>query len=149
MTDSDDEEQPAPIVNDHSMITKGKDGIRKPNPRYALMSHKVSYPEPKTVVAVALKHPGWTGAMGEEMYTCKEVNTWSLVPPEPDMHVLGSKWVFHTKLNVDGTLDKLKARLVAKGFDQEEGIDYFETYSPIVRTLTEWCFTLQSVTTGN
>jgi len=39
-------------------------------------------------------------------------------------------------LNVDGTLNKLKAHIVAKGFLQEEGIDYLETYSPVVRTPT-------------
>lgn len=39
-------------------------------------------------------------------------------------------------MNVDGTLNKLKAHIVAKGFLQEEGIDYLETYSPVVRTPT-------------
>lgn len=74
--------------------------------------------------------------MGEEIENCSETNTWSLVPYTPEMHVLGSKWVFRTKLNADGSLDKLKARLVGKGFDQEEGIDYIETYIPVVRTAT-------------
>lgn len=44
--------------------------------------------------------------------------------------------VFRTKLNADGTLHKLKARLVAKEFDQEEGIDYIETYSHVVISAT-------------
>lgn len=62
--------------------------------------------------------------------------TWSLVPATPNMHVLGYRWIFTVKLNEDGTLDKLKARLVAKGYAQEEGVDYIETYSPVVRTST-------------
>ncbi|XP_019097486.1 PREDICTED: uncharacterized protein LOC109131244 [Camelina sativa] len=74
--------------------------------------------------------------MNEEMGNCKEANTFSLVPHTPHMHVLGSKWVFRVKLNADGTLDKYKARLVAQGFKQEKGIDYLETYSPVVRTAT-------------
>ncbi|XP_010412906.1 PREDICTED: uncharacterized protein LOC104699278 [Camelina sativa] len=74
--------------------------------------------------------------MNEEMGNCKEANTFSLVPPTHDMHVLGSKWVFRVKLNEDGSLDKFQARLVAQGFKQEEGIDYLETYSPVVRTAT-------------
>lgn len=51
------------------------------------------------------------------------------------MNVLGSMWVFAQNY-ADGTLDKLKARLVAKGFNQEEGIDYLETYNLVVRTHT-------------
>jgi len=119
----------------HTMVTRSKAGIHKPNPRYALMLHKVSYPEPKTVTA-AMKDEGWNNAMHEEMDNYKEAQTWSLIPYTPDMHVLGCKWVFRTKLNADGSLDKLKARIVAKGYDQEEGIDYLETYSSVVRTAT-------------
>ncbi|KAL1187713.1 Retrovirus-related Pol polyprotein from transposon RE1 [Cardamine amara subsp. amara] len=119
----------------HPMVTRSKAGIIKPNPRYALLTNRVAYPEPKTV-SEALKHPGWNNAMGEEMSNCAETRTWTLVPFTPDMNVLGSKWVFRTKLNADGTLDKLRARLVAQGFDQEEGIDYLETYSPVVRSAT-------------
>ncbi|CAL9217267.1 unnamed protein product, partial [Arabidopsis halleri] len=52
--------------NTHTMVTKGKAGITKPNPRYVFLSHKVTYPEPTTVTE-ALKHPGWNGAMTEEM----------------------------------------------------------------------------------
>jgi len=128
-------QESAEVKSTHPMTIRQKSGIRKPNPRYALLTHKVSYPEPKTVAA-ALKDPGWTGAMGEEMGNCKEAETWSLVPYTPDMHVLGSKWIFRTKLNADRSLQKLKARLVAQGFNQAEGIDYLETYSPVVRTAT-------------
>lgn len=117
------------------MITRSKAGIIKPNPKYALLTHKATYPEPRTVMA-ALKDPGWKAAMSEEIGNCKETNTWDLVPYTSTMHVLGSKWVFRTKLHADGTLDKLKAKLVAKGFNQQEGIDFLETYSPVVRTAT-------------
>lgn len=40
---------------------------------------------------------------------------------------------FRPKINVDGELDRLKARFVAQGFNQEEGIDYLETYIHVVR----------------
>lgn len=52
------------------------------------------------------------------------------------MNTLGSKWVFKTKLKPDGTVEKLKARFMTKGFDQEEGVDYFETFRTVVRTIT-------------
>lgn len=117
------------------MVTRLQDGITKPNPRYVLFTQKVAYPEPKTVSA-ALKDHGLTETMVEEMDTCDETNTWTLVPYTLDMNVLGYRWVFRTKLQADGTLDKLRARIVAKGFNQEEGVDYLETYSPVVRTAT-------------
>ncbi|KFK27477.1 hypothetical protein AALP_AA8G388700 [Arabis alpina] len=118
--------------------SRGKEGIRKPNQqysRYVLLTITSDHAEPITVTA-ALKHPGWTAAMTEEMDTFKETGTFSLVPYQSNMNVLGCKWVFRTKLLADGDLDKLKARLCAKGFNQEEGIDYLETYSPVVMTTT-------------
>ncbi|CAA7035584.1 unnamed protein product [Microthlaspi erraticum] len=129
------EEQQAEPVNTHPMTTRAKAGIQKPNTRYILLTSKFSTKEPKSIVE-AMKHPGWNRAVMDEMGRVYMLNTWSLVLPTADMNILSSKWVFTTKLNPDTTLDKLKARLVAKGFDQEEGIDYLETFSPVVRTAT-------------
>ena len=74
--------------------------------------------------------------MADEINNCHETGTWSLVPYTEGMHVLGCRWVFRTQLNVDGTLKKRRSRLVAKGYEQSEGIDYLDTYSPVVRTAT-------------
>lgn len=55
--------------------------------------------------------------------------TWSLVPPTPDMSILGSKWIYKLKLKSDGTIDKCNSRLVAQGFSQQDGVYYNTTFS--------------------
>lgn len=45
---------------------------------------------------------------------------------------IDSKWVFKVKYNSDGKVDRFKGRVVAKGFEQKHGVDYDETYAPVV-----------------
>lgn len=44
-----------------------------------------------------------------------------------------AKWIFKTKLGTTDKPEKLKARIVARGFEQEDGLDYFKTFAPVVR----------------
>ena len=66
-------------------------------------------------------------------------NTWDLVPLPPDKKAIGCKWVYRTKLNVDGSIKRFKARLVAKDYTQEYGIDFQEMFSPVVKITTICC----------
>lgn len=102
------------------MVTRGKDGIRKPNPRYVLMSVNTGYPEPKSVVA-ALKDPNWTASMGKEMNNMEVAHTWDLVPPVENVTPISCGWMYKSKFNAVGTLKNRKSWLVARGNQQEEG----------------------------
>ena len=58
------------------------------------------------------------------------------MPPSPTQNVVGYKWVFKLKHNSDGNINRYKDRLVAKGFHQHYGIDFDETFSPVIKPPT-------------
>lgn len=126
---------PAPVGNVHPMTTRLKSDIQKPNTRYVLLASKFVSDTPKTITT-AMKHPGWSEAVLDGIRRLHLLKTWTLVPETLDMKVLDSRWLYKEKLNPDGTLDKHKVRLVAKGNEQKKGVDYLETFSPVVRTTT-------------
>jgi histone deacetylase 1/2 len=112
------------------MVTRSKVGVFKPKLFVA-----TTMSEPNSV-AEALLTEGWKNAMHEEIAALQRNHTWSLVPFSPRYNLIGSKWVFKAKYNSDGTFQRHKARLVAKGFHQRPGIDFSETFSPVVKPAT-------------
>lgn len=75
----------------------------------------------------------WVNAMEKEMESLHSNDVWDLVELPKDKKAVGSKWVFKTKKNANGTVERHKARLVAQGYSQQYGQDYDETFSPVVR----------------
>ena len=71
--------------------------------------------------------------MQEEIDALQKNDTWELVPRVIGQKVIGCKWVYKTKFNSNGTLNRCKGRLVAKGYSQTYGIDYDETFSPVAK----------------
>lgn len=78
-------------------------------------------------------HEFWIEAMQEELQSLEENHTWDLVTLPEGRKSVQNRWVYKIKTKSDGTIDRFKARLVAKGYSQKYGIDYKETFSPVVR----------------
>ncbi|GJS52033.1 retrovirus-related pol polyprotein from transposon TNT 1-94 [Tanacetum coccineum] len=71
--------------------------------------------------------------MQEELNQFVANDVWELVPLPISQSVIGTKWVFRNKLDENGIISRNKPRLVAQGYNQQEGIDYDETYAPVAR----------------
>ena len=74
----------------------------------------------------------WKAAADEEYNALMENNAWELTELPKGKTAIGCKWVFKIKHDKDGVIERFKGRLVAKGYSQKYGIDYQETFSPVV-----------------
>ncbi|RVX02234.1 Copia protein [Vitis vinifera] len=92
----------------------------------------ISQIEPKNIKD-AIVDENWMIAMQEELNQFERSEVWELVPRPSNQSVIGTKWVFRNKMDENGIIVRNKARLVAQGYNQEEGIDYEETFAPVAR----------------
>uniref|UniRef100_A0A2N9FSQ2 Uncharacterized protein n=1 Tax=Fagus sylvatica TaxID=28930 RepID=A0A2N9FSQ2_FAGSY len=136
----------ANTLSQHPMTTRSRANISKPKQMFPGL---IKYPLPKALLAVhetslhepscfteASKQPQWRSAMNTEFTALLNNGTWTLVPSKPHVNLVGCKWVFRIKRHADGSIERYKARLVAKGFHQQPGIDYSETFSPVIKPIT-------------
>jgi len=115
------------------MITRRKAGIVQPSPKYAHLATDDSVPRS---VHSALKDPTWRAVMQDEYDALLSNSTWQLVPRPSHANVITGKWIFKNKFHVDGTLERRKARWVVHGFSQHPGLDFDQTFSPVVKPAT-------------
>lgn len=120
----------------HKMVTRSQNNIFKPKRAF----HSTNHPLPENLepsnVRQAMKYAHWRQAISEEYDALIRNGTWSLVPPSSNQNVVDCKWLFRIKRHPDGSIAKYKARLVAKGFTQCQGVDFHETFAPVVRPQT-------------
>ncbi|GKC70776.1 retrovirus-related pol polyprotein from transposon TNT 1-94 [Tanacetum coccineum] len=112
------------VFGSKCFILNTKDYLTKFDPK--------SYEEPKNVNE-ALADESWIVAMQEELNQFIANDVWELVPQPRNMTIIETKWVFRNKLDENGIVSQNKARLVAQGYNQQEGIDYDETYALVAR----------------
>lgn len=117
------------LISDFHSFSKLSPGQHKFSLSLSVMTEPRNYEE-------ACKHSCWTDAMKAELAALERNGTWEIVDLPPNVKTIGSKWVYKIKHKADGTIERYKVRLVAKGYNQVEGLEFFDTFSPVAQLTT-------------
>ena len=71
--------------------------------------------------------------MRDKLQALHDNKTWNVVKLPKGKKAVGSRWVYKTKFNTNGTIERHEARLVARGFTQTYDLDYKETFAPVAK----------------
>jgi hypothetical protein len=131
----------------HPMSTRSRTGSLHPKqfPEFHLyytskhppstLPTSLNVQEPSSYTKAATDHR-WQDAMTQEFSALITNRTWTLCPRPAHHNIIHNKWIYKIKRKADGSIDRFKARLVAKGFEQQCGIDYTDTFSPVIKHYT-------------
>ena len=108
-------------------------GYTKLSPKFKAFTESVDDEAIPKDIYSALQEEKWRKAVMEEMLALEKNGTWEIMDLPYGKHTIGSKWVFTIKYNSNGKVDRYKVRLVAQGFTQTQGLDYEETFAPVVK----------------
>ena len=136
VADSDEDSSGSPILRTRRVahILQEQDSTRQ-RQETAEMALRAEI-DPKQF-RCAVKEEHWRKVMREEFLAIQRNQTWEMVQrPADETKIIGLKWIYRSKHNSDGSLNKHKARLVVKGYFQEYGIDYSETFAPVAKLET-------------
>ncbi|MCP4339240.1 MAG: DDE-type integrase/transposase/recombinase, partial [Desulfobulbaceae bacterium] len=127
-----------PWVRRTTRAQAGVPPVRFPEPERMLiqaMAADTPVPEPKSWKEAMESDQAeeWFEAARREHDSLKKHRTWELVKKPPDRKIISCRWVFRAKHDEDGKVERYKARFVAKGCSQKYGVDYTETFAPVVR----------------
>ena len=117
------------------MVTRRATGVLRPVTLSVTEGEPRLSPIPSSV-REALVDPHWRRAMEEEYQALLANQTWDLVPRPSGCNVVTGKWIWTIKRQADETLERYKARWVLRGCSQRPGVDYDETFSPVVKPAT-------------
>lgn len=122
-------------IIDEDSVTDPNNLVSSANVLMAEAHAFVSLLEPQTyqdaLKSSERKH--WIAAMDDEVQSLQSNNTWVLAKLPEGRTAIDNRWVFKVKHKAGGGIERFKARLVIRGFRQRYGVDYEETFSPVVK----------------